>query len=150
MTTTEWNRCAALLDHLWPGEFTDADADAFYLVMRDYPARQVEAAITTLAATDQWRPNPARILATGALGEYASRRRDWRARFEWLQRNFGRAAAIAELDPDGTRTDHYPPEPRPGSTSALRSTPEQLAERARTYGVDLGPQTTPQLTEATR
>ena len=145
MTEAEWNRLAAMLDHLWPGDFLAADSDAYQLVMHDYPADRVEAAIVALASSSQWRPHPAAILAHPTVSEWSRRRAEWVGRFVWLQEHFGRPAAIAQLDPTGMRSEHYPPEPEPGSTRAQRSTPAQLAERAATYGIELPAQ--PALTD---
>ena len=120
MTIPEWNSLAALIDHLWPGDFTTEDSNAFHLVLGPYPAAPVRQAIGELAATDDWRPPPSKILKRAGLTAKAERRQAWRAHFNALEHTYGRAQAIAQLDPTVSLEAHYPAELPAGTTYHTR------------------------------
>ena len=108
MTRAEWEAIAIALDHLWPGDFTEDDSAAWFLVMGQYPARPIEQAVAQLAGSDQWRPYPAKLIATAGLLQKSRRRDSWQQHFTALEYTYGRAAAIEQLDQEGNLEAHYP------------------------------------------
>jgi hypothetical protein len=129
MTIAEWNALAALLDHLWPGDFTTEDSSAYHLVLGSSPAHPVRDAIRELAASDEWRPTPAKILKRAGLNAKSQRRHAWRQHFSALEHTYGRDQAIAQLDPLGDLEAHYPPELPAGTTYHTRhARREQLTQ----------------------
>jgi hypothetical protein len=121
MTRGEWETIAVALDHLWPGDFTDEDSAAWYLVMRNYPAQAIETAVQQLAAKLEWRPFPAAVIQFAEThDEWSRRRARWLENFTSLEYTFGRAVAIEQCDPERKLESHYPPEPVAGTTYATR------------------------------
>ena len=63
MTRQEWDRIAAVLDNGFPGHFGEAESGAYWLLMGNRPAAQVETAVRR--AVDKglkYRPTPSELV----------------------------------------------------------------------------------------
>jgi len=64
MSAKEWDTLALLIEEGWPGEFTDAAAKAWRVLLDDYDAGQVLAAVKGLVARGgKFRPSVAEVVA---------------------------------------------------------------------------------------
>ena len=110
MTRDQWNLCAVALDHLWPGDFLEADSAAYFMVLGEYDYQPIETAIKRLATRSEWRPSCYQIVKAAGVQNRVDARERWQAQIAATARIHGARWAIEAHDPKGTASAYYPPE----------------------------------------
>lgn len=99
MTRDEFEGPAELLDRLWPGEFTDKDATAYYFVLDDFSADAVMSALRAVCKSGQkFRPAASELVAV--LTPERAAQPTFGEMFQLL---FGPRGALTARGVDGTR-----------------------------------------------
>lgn len=101
MTRSEWDRIAAVLDNGFPGHFGEAESAAYWLLLGNRPARQVEDAVRrAVDKAMRFRPTPSELvgLMRESVQTVEQRREHWRGIYA---RRYGQDRAdelVAELN----------------------------------------------------